>query len=52
MTALDTNVIVRYLVNGVAEQAEAARALLNGLTPDNPGFIFPGTFGLRRKFFE
>lgn len=39
MTALDTNVIVRYLVNDVAEQAEAARALLNGLTPDNPGFI-------------
>ena len=39
MIALDTNVIARYLVNDVAEQAEAARALLDELTPDNPGFI-------------
>ncbi len=39
MTALDTNVIVRYLVGDDAEQAEAARALLDGLTPGNPGFI-------------
>ena len=36
MIALDTNVIVRYLVG---DNAEAARALLNGLTPANPGFI-------------
>lgn len=39
MTALDTNVIVRYLVGDNAEHAEAARALLDGLTPDSPGFI-------------
>ncbi len=39
MTALDTNVIVRYLVGDKAEQAEAARALLDGLTPDHPGYI-------------
>ena len=39
MTALDTNVIVRYLVGDNAEHAEAARWLLDGLTPGNPGFI-------------
>ena len=39
MTALDTNVIIRYLVTDVPEQAEAARSLINQLTPDNPGFI-------------
>ena len=39
MTALDTNVIVRYLVGDHPEQAEAARVLLEGLTPGNPGFI-------------
>ena len=39
MTALDTNVIVRYLVGDHPEQAEAARVLLEGLAPANPGFI-------------
>ena len=39
MTALDTNVIVRYLVNDDPQQAEVARALLDGLTPGTPGFI-------------
>ena len=39
MISIDTNVIVRYLVGDDAEQAEAARALLDGLTPDDPGFI-------------
>ena len=39
MTALDTNVIVRYLVGDDVEHAEAARALLSGLTPGSPGFI-------------
>ena len=39
MTSIDTNVIVRYLVGDDAEQAEAARALLDGLTSDDPGFI-------------
>ena len=39
MTALDTNVLIRYLVGDVPEQAEAARVLIDGLTPDEPGFI-------------
>ena len=39
MTALDTNVIVRYLVGDHPEQAEAARVLLEGLIPGKPGFI-------------
>ena len=39
MIALDTNVIVRYLVADDAEQAEAARALMEGLTFDSQGFI-------------
>ena len=39
MIALDTNVIVRYLVNDDAEQAEAARVLLEGLTAERQGFI-------------
>ena len=39
MTALDTNVIVRYLVGDHPEQAEAARVLLEGLIAGNPGFI-------------
>ena len=39
MIAIDTNVIVRYLVGDDPEQTEAAHALLDGLTPDEPGFI-------------
>ena len=39
MTSIDTNVIIRYLVGDDAEQSEAARSLLAGLTPDDPGFI-------------
>lgn len=39
MTALDTNVLVRYLVRDDTEQAEAARALLEGLTRQHPGFV-------------
>ena len=39
MTAVDTNVIIRYLVGDVPDQAEAARVLIDGLTPDEPGFI-------------
>ena len=39
MIALDTNVLVRYLVRDILEQAEAARDLLEGLTPEAPGFI-------------
>ncbi len=39
MISLDTNVVVRYLVGDDVEQAEAARALLDGLTPDEPGLL-------------
>ena len=39
MTALDTNVLIRYLVGDVPEQAEAARSLIDELIPDDPGFI-------------
>ena len=39
MIAFDTNVLVRYLVGDNAEQANAARALLERLTPEHPGFI-------------
>ncbi len=39
MIALDTNVLVRYLVRDILEQAEAARDLLERLTPEAPGFI-------------
>ncbi len=39
MIALDTNVLVRYLVRDILEQSEAARDLLEGLTPEAPGFI-------------
>ena len=37
MSALDTNVLVRYLVGDVPEQREAARELIDGFTPDEPG---------------
>ena len=39
MTAVDTNVVVRYLVGDDAEQAEAARKLIDRLTSSSPGFI-------------
>ncbi len=39
MIALDTNVLVRYLVEDDPEQAQAARALLEGLSTERPGFI-------------
>jgi predicted nucleic-acid-binding protein len=39
VSALDTNVLIRYLVGDVPEQAAAARELIEGLTPDTPGFI-------------
>ena len=39
MIALDTNVLVRYLVADDARQAEAARILLEKLTTEHPGFI-------------
>ena len=39
MIALDTNVLIRYLVRDNVQQAEAAQALLQGLTQQRPGFI-------------
>ena len=39
MIALDTNILVRYLVNDNARQAEAARGLLAKFTPERPGFV-------------
>ena len=39
MIALDTNVLVRYLVRDDQHQAEAARALLESLTIERPGYV-------------
>ncbi len=39
MIALDTNVLVRYLVRDDTVQAEAARSLLESLTVDRPGYV-------------
>ncbi len=39
MIAVDTNVLVRYLVRDNAEQAEAARRLLESLTAGRPGYV-------------
>lgn len=39
MIALDTNVLIRYLVRDDEQQAEAAQALLQGLTQRRPGFV-------------
>ena len=39
MIALDTNVLVRFLVNDHPAQAEAARSLLSELTERDLGFI-------------
>lgn len=39
MTGLDTNVLVRFLVQDEAEQAKAAQDLIATLTQDEPGFV-------------
>ncbi len=39
MIAVDTNVLLRYLVRDDADQAEAARLLLEGISSERPGFI-------------
>lgn len=39
MIALDTNILVRFLVNDDPRQSAAARALLAELTADRPGFV-------------
>ena len=38
MIAVDTNVLVRYLVRDDRQQAEAARALLQSVTAEKPGY--------------
>ena len=38
MIAVDTNVLVRYLVRDDLQQAEAARALLQSVTAETPAF--------------
>ena len=38
MIAVDTNVLVRYLVRDDLQQAEAARALLQSVTGEKPAF--------------
>ena len=38
MIAVDTNVLVRYLVRDDLQQAEAARALLQSVTAEKPAF--------------
>ena len=39
MIALDTNVLVRYLVRDDVPQAQAARAMLDSLTAERPGYV-------------
>ena len=39
MIALDTNVLVRFLTGDDPDQQADAAALLEGLTPENPGFV-------------
>ena len=39
MIALDTGVLVRYLVGDDAEQSEAARRLADALSSENPGYV-------------
>ena len=39
MIALDTNILVRYLLDDDQHQAKAARNLLSELTPEQSGFV-------------
>ncbi len=39
MIAVDTNVLIRYLVRDNPEQVSVADELLEGLTPEEPGFV-------------
>lgn len=39
MVAIDTNVLVRYLVRDDQKQAEAARTLLESLSIEQPGYV-------------
>jgi predicted nucleic-acid-binding protein len=39
MIGLDTNVLVRYIMQDDAKQAALANKLIEGLTEDSPGFV-------------
>lgn len=39
MIGLDTNVVVRYLTQDDPQQAEAAAAVIDNLTADEPGYL-------------
>ena len=39
MLALDTNILVQHFAKDIPEQSEAARSLIDSLTPERPGFI-------------
>jgi predicted nucleic-acid-binding protein len=39
MIGLDTNVLVRYIMQDDLKQSHKATALIESLTPDSPGFI-------------
>lgn len=39
MTGLDTNVLVRYIMQDDAKQAASATQLVESLTPEAPGFV-------------
>lgn len=39
MISLDTNILVRYLVDDDVDQSAAARALANALTAEEPAFV-------------
>ena len=39
MIGLDTNVLVRYIMQDDAKQSPKATALIESLSPDNPGYI-------------
>jgi predicted nucleic-acid-binding protein len=39
MTGLDTNILVRFLTKSDPDQANRAKALLQTLKPESPGFI-------------
>ncbi len=39
MIGLDTNVLVRYVMQDDRKQSEKASTLIESLTPENPGFV-------------
>lgn len=39
MTGVDTNILVRYMLRDTPHEYEAARAMLEGFTPESPGYI-------------